>query len=269
MATSTHHHRISRKELKQPDEFLTVFDQISEFVLGNLAQVVLGTVIVLAVVGLAFAVSLYEQHQDRMASEQFYNAMSAMSEKRYDTAVQGFSQLATEHPNRQLGHLAQFYLGSAYIVQNQPAKAREALQAFLQNGGDTLFRQMALTQLGVADEDLGAYGNSHVAYVEAAGLEGPEKARAQIGAARTLALQGDRLGAIRAYQQFLQVNPFSQQRAEVIDALAQMGAPPEGPPVSNAASSSSSSAVTEQRAAAIKSSTTPANPPASPSANPK
>jgi cytochrome c-type biogenesis protein CcmH/NrfG len=84
---------------------------------------------------------------------------------------------------------------------------------------------MALTQLGVIDEDLNDYHGAHAAYVKAGQLNGPEKERAQVGAARTLALIGDRQGAIAAYQQFLRENPFTQQRAEVIEALAQMGAP--------------------------------------------
>jgi hypothetical protein len=58
-------------------------------------------------------------------------------------------------------------------------------------------------------------------------LTGPEKARARIGAARTLVRIGDRERAIASYQQFLRENPFSQQRAEVVEALAQLGAPPE------------------------------------------
>jgi cytochrome c-type biogenesis protein CcmH/NrfG len=86
---------------------------------------------------------------------------------------------------------------------------------------------MALMQLGVTNEDLGDFQSAHAAYVDAAQLNGPEKARAQVAAARTLALSGNSRGAIAAYQQFLQENPFAQQRAEVIEVLAQLGAAPE------------------------------------------
>jgi predicted negative regulator of RcsB-dependent stress response len=230
MATTTHR-RISRKELKQPDEFITIFDQIGDFIADNALQVVIGAVIVVVAIAAAFAFSFYEQHQRGIVSGQFYGAINALGDKRYAEAEQGFSRLAEQSPNSQLGHLAQFYLASTYLAENEPAKARDALQAFLQNGGETLFRQMALTQLGVTDEELGAYGNAHIAYVEAAQLDGPEKARAEVGVARTLALQGDHQGAIRAYQRFLTENPFAQQRVEVIEALAQMGATPEGGPV--------------------------------------
>ncbi|HKV54461.1 MAG TPA: tetratricopeptide repeat protein, partial [Candidatus Binataceae bacterium] len=203
---STTHRKISRKELKQPDEFVTILDELGDWFLDNLTQVIIGAAVLIVVVALAFGFSFYEQHQARLVSQQFYQAINALSEKRYQAAAQGFSELAGTSPNSQLGHLSRFYLASAYLAQNQPSKARDALQAFLQNGGETLFRQMALTQLGVVDEELGAFGNAHIAYVEAAGLEGPEKARAEVGSARTLALQGDRRGAIREYQKFLAEN---------------------------------------------------------------
>jgi predicted negative regulator of RcsB-dependent stress response len=223
------HHKVSRKALKQPDEFVSTLDWIGDWVAANLARVIIGAIALVAAVVIIFAASFYSQYRRRIASEQFYRAINALSDKDYKTAEVGFSGLVQNDGGRTLGHLARLYLATTYLAQNQTSKARDALRNYLADGGNRLFRQMALTQLGVTDEDLGDYHGARAAYVQAAQLDGPEKARAQIGAARTLALIGDRQGAIAGYQQFLRENPFAQQRDEVIEALAQMGAPPEPP----------------------------------------
>jgi predicted negative regulator of RcsB-dependent stress response len=228
MAVSSHR-KLSRKALKQPDEFLTTLDRLAEFVEHNLARVIIGAVAVVAVIAIVFVASFYSQHRQRITSEQFYTAINALNDKDYAGAAKGFNALAEDDPGSSLGHLAKFYLATTYLAQNQPAKARDELQSYLADSGNRRFRQMALTQVGVANEDLGDYRDAHAAYVKAAQLDGPEKARAQIGTARTLARLGDRQGAISAYQEFLRENPFAQQRDEGIEALAQMGAPPEPP----------------------------------------
>jgi len=242
----TSHRKISRKALKQPDEFVSILEWIGDFITANLVQVIIGAIVVIVVIVVAFAGSFYLQHRQRIASEQFYRTINALSDKDYKSAQQGFGTLARNDPGHTLGHLARFYLAVTYLAQNQPAAARSALQKYLAKSGDRWFQQMALTQLGVANEELRDYHDAHSAYVKAARLNGPEQVRAEIGAARTLALTGDRQGAIAAYQQFLRENPFAQQRAEVIEALAQMGAPPQ-PLVQKISSPAAAGTMTETR----------------------
>lgn len=221
------HRKLSRKALKQPDEFVTTLDKTVEWIEANLSRVIIGAVAMVAIIALVAAVSFYSQHRERVASEQFYRAINALSEKNYQTAANGFSALARNGPSSTLGRLAGLYLATTYLAQNQPSKARDQLRGYLAEARNQLFRQLALTQLGVANEDLGDYREANAAYRKAAQLNGPEKTRAEIGAARTLARIGDRQGAITSYQQFLRDNPYAQQRAEVVEALAQLDAPPQ------------------------------------------
>ena len=221
------HRKVSRKTLKQPDEFVTTLDTIVEWFDANLWRVVIAAVGLVAVAAILSVASFYSQHRQRLASEQFYRAINALSEKNYQSAAHGFSALARNSSSSPLGRLAELYLATTYLAQDQPSKARDELRGYLAESGNHLFRQMALTQLGVANEDLRNYREAYAAYREAARLSGPEKARAQIGAARTLARIGDRQGAIASYQQFLHDNPFAQQRVEVVEALAQLGAAAE------------------------------------------
>ena len=226
MATNAHR-KLSRKTLKQPDEFVTTLDRIGDFLANNLLRLIFAAAALVGVIAIAAALSLYSQHQQRVISDQFYNALNALGDKNYKTAEQGFSALAGGSSGYPLGRLARFYLATAYLAQNQPARARDELRAYLADDSNDLFRPMVLTQLGVAYEDLGDYRNAHAAYTEAAQSRGPASSRAQLGAARTLALMGDRAGAIAVYREFLKENPYSEQTAEVIEALAQMGAAPE------------------------------------------
>jgi predicted negative regulator of RcsB-dependent stress response len=223
----TSHRKVSRKTLKQPDEFVSAVERVGDFVSANFTRLITGTAAIVLAFAAGLILSFYSQQRQRAASEQFYKAINALNDKDYRTAQHGFSTLVQTDSNRTLGRVARLYLASTYLRQGQPAKARDAVRSYLADSHDHLFRQMAMMQLGVSDEDLGDYRGAHAAYVQAARMEGPEKARAQVNAGRTLALISDRPGAIAAYQQFLRENPFSQQRPEVVEALAQLGASSE------------------------------------------
>lgn len=230
MATTTRR-KLSRKELKQPDEFISFLDRAIDFVQQNLTRLILGGAGLIAALALIFALRFYSQHQERLAAASFYDATGALARKDYKAAEQGFKEMAASYPNRTLGRLARFYLASVYLDQGQPAKARDALTAYLDEDGPAPFTQLALCQLGVANEDLGDFRKAREAYVQAAAIEGPEQGRAQLGSARMLARLGDRQGAIAAYQAYLKRDPFGMERPDVIEALANLGASPEIVPV--------------------------------------
>jgi len=252
---ATTHPRLSRKQLKQPDEFVTLIDQAGEFLRENLDRVIIAAVAMVVLFVIAFGFYFYAQHQHRLAAEDFYDAVGALERKDYKAAERSFTQLAEEHSGSSLGRLARFYLANAYLAENQPAKARDALQTYLASGAQPLFRQLALTQLGVAAENLSDYQQAHAAYAEAAALDGPERTRAQLGAARTLVRIGDKPGAIAAYRRFIGENPYARERPDVAEALAQLGAPlgdqapnpktielePSKPPASTAAATAGAS----------------------------
>jgi tetratricopeptide (TPR) repeat protein len=228
---ATTHRRLSRKELRQPDEFVTFLDSVRSYVGEHLPRIIIGAVIATALLAIAFTWRFYAQYQSRLAAEEFYHAMSALDRKDYKTAERGFTALAEQHPGQRLGQLAEFYRANAYMAENVPAKARDALKEYLKGADLPIFRQLALMQLGVTYEDLGDYRKAQDEYMQAAALDGPEKGRAELGAARLLARSGDNRGAIGVYRRFLQLNPFAYERAEAVESLAQLGAAPEPPVV--------------------------------------
>jgi predicted negative regulator of RcsB-dependent stress response len=189
--------------------------------------VIIGACAVIAIAAIGFGVYSYMQYRDRLAAGQFYEAVAALNHKDYKTAEADFSRLARDRPGASLGRLARFYLASSYMAEKDPAKARDTLNEYLADDDRPLFKSLALIQLGVAYEDLGQFQQAHQAYGEAAKMPGPEKMRAELGVARMLVREGHKDAAIAAYRQFLTENQFATERGDVLEALAELGVPPE------------------------------------------
>jgi predicted negative regulator of RcsB-dependent stress response len=219
----TTHYKLDRKELKQPDEFVTFIDKAGQFAARNLLRLIIGAVAVVAAAAIFYGFTLYQDHQRSMAADRFYDALSALNKQDYTAAEQGFSSLAADNPKQSLGHLAQLYLASTYVAEKKVTAARAALQAYLGGSDQPLYHSLALMQLGATDEDLGDFKAAHDAYAQAADSAGPVKARAQVGVARTLIKEGNTKDGIEAYRQFLTDNPYSPMRNQVIETLASYG----------------------------------------------
>jgi tetratricopeptide (TPR) repeat protein len=233
---STHrHYKISRKDLKRPDEFQTFVESAQEFLLANLRQLIISAVVVVASAGIVLGVYMYERRRDRITGDQFYAGLGALNAKQYKSAEEQFTKLAQTESGRRLGKLAGFYLGVAYLGDNDLAHARDALVAFVADEHDATFANLALTNLGVIYERMGEYAKAAGAYQQAASLGGPEQVRAQLGFARMLANEGQSDAAVAVYRAFLAAHPFAQQRQEVVESLAMLGASPSAeaklPPV--------------------------------------
>ena len=227
MPPTTHHRKITRKELKQPDEFTTLFESAQEFLLKNLNQVLISAGIIVAVGAIALGVYYYELHRDSIASTQFYTALTELKGGQYKPSEDKFKKLADAEPGRRLGRLARFYLASAYIGDGDLPHARDTLVAFLAEERDPLFTSLALTNLAVVYERMSDWKKAGGAYRQAAGIAGPEQMRAQLGVSRMLEKMGDKQGAIVAYRGFLMAHPYAQQREEVLESLALLGAAAE------------------------------------------
>ena len=221
------HRKLRRKELRQPDEFITFFENLRSFLLDNLVQVIIGACAAIALAAIGVGVYFYTQYRDRLVADQFYEAITALDHKEYKNAETDFSKLAEDHPHASLGRLARFYLAGCYMAEKEPAKARDALNQYLAGDDRPTFKSLALLQLGVAYEDLGQFQQAHQTYSEAAILPGPQKMRAELAVARMLVREGHKDAAIAAYRRFLKENPFAEERTDVFVALAELGVQPE------------------------------------------
>jgi len=235
MPPTTHRRKLTQKELRAPDEFTTFVDNARDFFVNNLTQVIVSAAVVVVAGAIVIGAYYYERHRDSLASSRFYDAITALNAGQNKQAETQFKQLADDEPGRRLGRLARFYLASAYIADGDLADARDTLVAFLAEERDPLFRSLALTDLAVVYERMADWQKAAGAYQQAAADPGPEQARAELGVARMLAKAGDKDGAVAAYRGFLAAHPFAEQRQDVIESLALLGAPAEIPPPPSAA----------------------------------
>jgi tetratricopeptide (TPR) repeat protein len=231
-------HKISRKELKQPDEFQSIFETAALFFELHQTEMLIGLAALLAVAAIVCGVYFYQAGKTRAAAARFEQAMSELEGGKYDAAEKSLASLAADEPRRAVGRLSNLYLGIAYLAQKQPAKARDAFQRYLAADDTSIFRGAALDDLAVTYEDLGDFKQAEDLYRQAAKIDGPEQARAELGVARMLQRQGQRADAVAAYNDFLSQHPYAPERTTVMETLAEMGAssPAAAPPAPPAVS---------------------------------
>ena len=235
MAT-THRTKIRRKDLKQPDEFMTAAFTVEDFVEHHLNKVITGVIAVLVMAAALFLIYQHVSSVQKAAAEQLYEAFSALNSKDYKGAEQKFGMLIAQHPSSSPAGLARFYLGIAYFNSGDLAHARQALESYTESEGPDSLHDLALMDLGVVCEQMGDYAKAAQTYGRAAALNGPESNDARVAVARVLQLEGKRGAAISAYQDFLKAPPYAPQRDTVVQALANLGvtAPPTGGGPANA-----------------------------------
>lgn len=230
MATSTTpHHRLTRKELREPDEFVSLVDAAGDYVVDHLPRVIVGAIGLLVLILVGVGLRLYSNHQAQAAAEAFNRAGDVYNKKDYKAAAEQFAALAGEYPGTSVGRLSLLYVGDAHLAQNQAAAARDALQNFLAADDQPSFRQLALLQLGLAYEGLNNPAEARKAYEQAAAIKEGAQGRAELALAHVTLRQGDKPGAIAIYQRFLRQHPFGPERGTVLDALSQLGVAPAAP----------------------------------------
>ncbi len=230
MPPTKHRPKLTQKELRAPDEFTTFVDSARDFFVNNLTQVIVSAAVVVVTGAIVIGVYYYERNRDSIASTKFYDAITALNAGKNKDAETQFKKLADEEPGRRLGRLARFYMASAYLGDGDLPNARDSLVAFLAEERDPLFRSLALTNLAVVYERMSDWKKAAGAYEQAASDPGPEQVRAELGVARMRAKSGDKQGAIAAYRGFLNAHPFAQQRQDVLESLALLGAPADVSP---------------------------------------
>src|SRR5579864_9224186 len=96
MAT-THRPKIRRKDLKQPDEFMTAAFTVEDFVEHHLNKVITGAIAILVMAAALFLIYQHVSSAKKAAAEQLYEGFSALDSKDYKGAEQKFDTLIAQH----------------------------------------------------------------------------------------------------------------------------------------------------------------------------
>ena len=217
--------RIRRKDLRRPDEFVTITTRAAQYVqrharlFGWSGGVLAATLI--ATVGVANFRAVRRQQ----ASADLAQALKPFATGDYDQATPLLEDFRSKWKRSSLRPLADLYLGEAALQRGNHDQAALALEEAAAQLPARYLRQQALVSLAYALEANGDFAAAAQRFEHAAEIRGPYQATALLGAARNRERASDSPKAQETYRRFLTRFPAAPE-AHRIRAL--LTARPEG-----------------------------------------
>jgi tetratricopeptide (TPR) repeat protein len=212
--------RIRRKDIRQPDEFVTLTAQVATWGREHqpLLLAALGLLVALGLVVLVVARA--RATRDERAGVGFRAAYRTFQSAKYADAAAAFASVAAEYPQAPYGRLATLYRGHALARQGDAAGAASAYGEYLASSPPTAYlRQEALAGLGHAREASAAAAGAVEAYSDAGALDGPFKTDALLGAARLHEAAGRQDVAREIYGRLMGADPAPELRSLLASKL--------------------------------------------------
>ncbi|HWO40729.1 MAG TPA: tetratricopeptide repeat protein [Candidatus Eisenbacteria bacterium] len=232
--------RLSRKEIRQPDKFITLTRSLYEGIrVRRLAALAVAAVIALAVAAV-LGWQLYIGRQNALAAKEFNRGVALFRGQEYKAAIEAFDKASAYRWSDFYG-LALLYETNSYLALNDLDQAIETGRSALRSApDDPLVRQGLLLALAHAEERKGLCPEAVQHYTEAekiryrdANVSGPFQERALLGRARCSAQLGDFKGAIGAYREYLKQSGTDQSgyvSARIAELEAKLAAEPTAKP---------------------------------------
>jgi TolA-binding protein len=249
-------HRITRKDLKQQDEFLSTATLVFNWVMQRRKTIGLVLLIAVAVASALVGVRTYRARQEQNAAAllavalRVYNspvtpdetAESASAdehsaaghqhftteEQKYSAAVTALQPIIDEYGSYPSGQMASFYLGASYSGLGRVDEAEAALRRAAESS-TPMVRAMAMYRLGTflleqGNADDAATVFEDLARSTPAGFPVEQALNAE---ARAHEAQGDRQAAMLAYQRIAEDYPSSvyavEARTRADELAAELG----------------------------------------------
>lgn len=230
MTQATHTKKLSRKELRQPDEFVSMSRSAIDWASNNVQTVVIGGAVVLALVLLVAGIRWYLQSRDAASARQFYGASELFKREQWDPAQESFAALAKSYGGTPYGKLARLYAGRAAVNANRPADAVPFLTEFVAAAPSPALEQIGRVTLAHALEATGDAAGAKEQLSRAVDLDGPLRPEATIGLARAEETAGNKDKAIELYQKYLTDDPSGVAAVLARMRLVALGATPPSTP---------------------------------------
>ncbi|HEX9444264.1 MAG TPA: tetratricopeptide repeat protein [Candidatus Binatia bacterium] len=224
--------RITRKDIRQPDWFVTMARELVSFGKTNRTALAAALVVLILFVAALLGWNLYKGRQDRLAAEEFGRAVELYHAANYKQAMEALNRLEA-YRTSYYSRLGLLYAANTQAALQDTARSIETLRQLLQREKkDPLLRQAAYVSMGYSQEQTGQCKEAAASFAEAEKLAGPLKADATLGKARCDGVAGNYKDALAAYRKFLADNPDSERFSEVsvriqeLEAKAGGAAPP-------------------------------------------
>lgn len=209
--------RISRKELKKPDELVTLTGRTIQWCIENKHLLLRGSAVLAVVILVAGAVFLYQEYQERQARLLYNDALDLETRAargegaNAEASLTKLEEVRRRYASTKVGPVALADLGNAYLKKGNFDEAISCYQGSLKG----LDRQsslygLVLETLGTAYEAKGAWDGALETYERLAREGTPAyQTQAQLGLGRVYEAKGDRAKAMAHYEAYLKDNPDS------------------------------------------------------------
>jgi len=167
--------RISKKKLKEPDEFISVTEKTYLFITHHFKTIVIGGIVIFVILVSIFFYQIWEKRNEEEAYRKFnlaveiYQMVSSPyregSQSEYKNVLDKFDEVVTKLPRTSSGKLALLYKGNILLRLGEFEEAIKSYQSFLQKSGkEKLYRLFAIEGLGYAYEGKRDYEKAIQAY---------------------------------------------------------------------------------------------------------
>ncbi|HVV52707.1 MAG TPA: tetratricopeptide repeat protein [Polyangia bacterium] len=241
--------RLSKKELKRPDQFVDFWTRTSEalanYAASHMRAIVVSLTALATVIAGSIAISQVSERRSVRAGEALAKAERIANvepplpgspppddglphlptaKEQVEAALKDLDAAFPPAGRGPLHAEAMVVRGSLLLDLDRAAEAATTYQGLLPDNLDSRLRFLAHEGLGYAYERLGKLPEAQAAFAElgkdSAGMDGFYKDRALYHQARLAELQSNPADAKRIYHEVLDKNPATSLREEITDRLA-------------------------------------------------
>jgi tetratricopeptide (TPR) repeat protein len=220
--------KITKKMLREPDEFITLTQRSILFVEAHSKKIVTAAIVVaVIVVGVVFF-QMSQRKTEEEAGRKLAAATTAYqnisspyrdaSPAEYKSVLAGFEEIAKQYPKTSAGKFSILYRGDILLKLGDFDEAIKAFQAFLQTAGkEKLYRLFALDGLGYAHEGKKDYAKAIEAYQQIVSSgETFQSEDAHLGLGRCYERLGKNKEALDNYNAFLKTANKNQRETNTV-----------------------------------------------------
>jgi tetratricopeptide (TPR) repeat protein len=226
--------KITKKKLKQPDEFISFTEKAFLFINLHLKKILVGGVLISVLVISFFLFKMWENRKEEAAVQKFslavevYQTVSSPYREgtpaEYKNTMEKFDEIIKTFPGTSSGKISLLYKGNLHLRIGEPDEAIKSYQAFLEKAGkERLYRLFALEGLGYAYEGKKDYERAVKTYEEIIQLgESYYWTGAHLNLARSYEKLGKKAEALENYNAFLKVSNKSSSTHSVLRKISSL-----------------------------------------------
>ncbi|MEW6374206.1 MAG: tetratricopeptide repeat protein [Thermodesulfobacteriota bacterium] len=224
--------KITKKKLKEPDQFLNLTQKAFLFITHHLKKIVAGGITVFVVLLAIFFFQRWEERKEEDAyrklslAVEIYQMVSSPYRERsssdYKNILEKFDEVIHLFPRTSSGKISFLYKGNIQLQLGEFEEAIKAYQTFLQKAGkEKLYRLFAMEGLGYAHEGKKDYEKALSAYQKIV-KEGEsfQSAGAYLNMGRCYEKLGKNKEALENYKSFLKLAQKSQMTNAVLRKIS-------------------------------------------------